>query len=85
MNQALVTATADYWHSELSKQGIPCGPINSIPQAFELAEQLGLEPVHNGMVSNPVNFSRTPAVYRLVPPDLGNATSEVVAELNLDD
>ena len=85
LNQALVTATADYWHSELSKQGIPCGPINSIPQAFELAEQLGLEPVHNGMVSNPVNFSRTPAVYRLVPPDLGNATSEVVAELNLDD
>jgi crotonobetainyl-CoA:carnitine CoA-transferase CaiB-like acyl-CoA transferase len=46
---------------------------------------LGLEPVHRGMVSNPVNFSRTPVDYRLVPPDLGNATSEVVTQFSLAD
>ncbi len=85
LNRALGTATADYWYSELSKKGVPCGPINSIPQAFELAERLGLEPVHQGMVSNPVNFSRTPVEYRMVPPDLGSATSEVIAEFGLDD
>jgi crotonobetainyl-CoA:carnitine CoA-transferase CaiB-like acyl-CoA transferase len=85
LNQVLGTATVDYWHTELGKQGVPCGPINSIPAAFELAEQLGLEPVHRGMVSNPVNFSRTPVDYRLVPPDLGNATSEVVTQFSLAD
>jgi crotonobetainyl-CoA:carnitine CoA-transferase CaiB-like acyl-CoA transferase len=85
LNQVLGTATVNYWHTELGKQGVPCGPINSIPEAFELAEQLGLEPVHHGMVSNPVNFSRTPVDYQLAPPDLGNATSEVVTQFSLDD
>ncbi len=85
LNKVLATATADDWYSQLNERGVPCGPINSIPQAFELAKQLGLEPVHEGMIANPVNFSRTPVEYRLVPPDLGSSTNEVVAQFGLDD
>lgn len=84
LNDALATNTADHWYSTLSQYGIPCGPINSIPQAFELAEELGLEPVHNGMVANPVTFSRTPVEYRLVPPELGSSTAEIVERFGLD-
>lgn len=84
LNDALATNTADHWYLTLSQHGIPCGPINSIPQAFELAEELGLEPVHDGMVANPVTFSRTPVEYRLVPPELGSSTQEIVERFGLD-
>jgi crotonobetainyl-CoA:carnitine CoA-transferase CaiB-like acyl-CoA transferase len=84
LNAALVTQTADHWYTTLNQVGIPCGPINSIPQAFDLAEQLGLEPVHLGTVANPVIFSRTPVKYRLAPPDLGSSTQEIVDRFGLD-
>lgn len=85
LNEALATNTADHWYSTLNQLGIPCGPINSIPQAFELAEQLGLEPVRDGIVANPVTFSRTPVEYRLVPPELGSSTREIIERFGLDD
>jgi len=84
LNEALGAHTADHWYSTLNQLGVPCGPINSIPQAFELAEQLGLEPVHDGMVANPVIFSRTPVQYRLAPPGLGSSTEEIVERFELD-
>jgi crotonobetainyl-CoA:carnitine CoA-transferase CaiB-like acyl-CoA transferase len=84
LNDVLATNTADHWYSTLNQRGIPCGPINSVPQAFELAEKLGLEPVHNGMVANPVTFSRTPVEYRLVPPGLGSSTQEIIERFGLD-
>lgn len=84
LDKALVAKTADHWFERLNKAGVPCGPINSIPQAFELAEQLGLEPVREGMVANPVSFSRTPVEYRMAPPDLGASTAEIISEFGLD-
>jgi len=84
LDKALVAKTADHWFERLNKAGVPCGPINSIPQAFELAEQLGLEPVREGMVANPVSFSRTPVEYRMAPPGLGASTAEIISEFGLD-
>lgn len=37
--------SADHWFAKLSAHGVPCGPINNLRQAFELAERLGLAPV----------------------------------------
>ncbi len=85
LNRALGSATADHWYHELNQRGVPCGPINSIPQAFELAERLGLEPVHETMIANPVTLRRTPVTYRLLPPELGASTDDVVAQFGLDD
>jgi crotonobetainyl-CoA:carnitine CoA-transferase CaiB-like acyl-CoA transferase len=77
----LRTETADHWFGLLSGRGVPCGPINDIGQAFDLARDLGLEPVvapepdadgrSVAQVRNPITLSRTPATYRLNPPDLG--------------
>lgn len=69
----LAGAGADEWQLRLTQAGVPCGPINDIAQAFALAERLGLEPVVDAdgtpTVAHPVRFDRTPATYRLPPPD----------------
>jgi crotonobetainyl-CoA:carnitine CoA-transferase CaiB-like acyl-CoA transferase len=70
---------ADHWFRTLSAAGVPCGPINDLRQAFELAEDLGLEPVSEitdpgrepvRTVSHPIKLSVTPATYRSAPPRL---------------
>lgn len=65
---------ADHWQRLLNEAGVPCGPINDIAQAIDLAERLGLEPVvEAGGVSgiaHPIRLSQTPATYRSAPPDL---------------
>lgn len=78
LEQLLATRSAADWASELSAVGVPAGPVNSIGQAVELAESLGLDPVvqtRSGervspQVANPMRFSRTPAAYLHAPPDL---------------
>lgn len=69
---------ADHWFTELSALGVPCGPINDLGQAFDLAEQLGLSPVATitagdrahpvATVAHPIRMSATPATYRAAPP-----------------
>ena len=39
-----VKRTSAEWIELLNKAGVPCGPINSVAQAFQLAESLGLMP-----------------------------------------
>jgi crotonobetainyl-CoA:carnitine CoA-transferase CaiB-like acyl-CoA transferase len=77
LNQALATAAADEWVRRLAARGVPCGTVNGIDEAVELAARLGLEPVvavrdDQGRVSrqarHPIWFSATPATYRLAPP-----------------
>ncbi|WP_103380660.1 CaiB/BaiF CoA transferase family protein [Pseudonocardia dioxanivorans] len=58
--------------------GVPAGPVNSIADAFETAEQLGLNPTRvvsaEGrsipQVSSPLRLSATPVRYQLPPPVL---------------
>lgn len=74
---------AETWRERLQRVGVPCGPINSVAQAFALAQRLGLAPIQHietdGMgvptVSNPIGLSRTPVTYRLSPPNLGRAAT----------
>jgi len=83
-------ASAASWVAQLGAAGIPCGMVNHIDQAFALAREVGLEPVatvvgDDGVavdtVANPLHLSRTPATYRLAPPDIGQHTDEVRAEV----
>jgi len=70
----LRTRTADEWQALLEVQRVPCGPINTVGQALDLAERLGLAPRVEiegiPQVAHPVSYSRTPASYRLRPPSL---------------
>lgn len=71
----LSTRGADEWFELLTGAGVPCGPINDLGQAFDLAERLGLAPVvdTDGIrtVAHPITLSATPARYRSAPPRLG--------------
>ena len=75
--------TSDFWLQQLEIKGVPCGPINDIAQVFDNPQikhrKMLNELTHpeNGkvpIVSNPINFSRTPIVYHQAPPNLGEHT-----------
>ena len=70
------------WVDDLRRAGVPCGPVNTIADAFAVAQALGLDPVvpmarDDGpsiQVRSPLRLSRTPVSYRLPPPHLGSDT-----------
>ncbi|MEV0199480.1 CoA transferase [Nonomuraea sp. NPDC050691] len=75
LDRALSTRTAGAWFTALTAAGVPCGPINTMADAFALATELGLSPlVGEGpatQVANPIGLGLTPPEYRLAPPSLG--------------
>ena len=79
---ALQSAGADEWLERFTAVGVPCGPVNSIADAFALAEQLGIAAVADidgvPTVAHPVQFSATPAKYVLHPPAVGNTDIDEV-------
>ncbi|MFI8911519.1 CaiB/BaiF CoA transferase family protein [Streptomyces sp. NPDC053513] len=83
----LGTRTADAWFEELTAAGVPCGPINDLAAAFDLADRLGLAPrvpesaAGPGQVAHPIRLDATPPSYRTAPPRLGEHTEDVLAEL----
>lgn len=78
LEAALRARTSQEWFEVLSPLGIPCGPLQDIPEGVSFAERLGLEPVvHAGegdravpVVRNPVRYSSFEVDYRLPPPRL---------------
>lgn len=74
--------------------GVPCGPINTIPEVFadpqviarEMVIPLRRDDYDIPTVAYPVKFSATPAAYRSAPPSLGaNTRSLLTDELGLDE
>ncbi len=94
LTPALAARDADEWQGLLTAAGVPCGPINDIGAAFELAASLGLEPTSSyesdregdGMwtTSDPIRLSSTPARYRTPPAGMGADSDEVKAWLRQD-
>jgi crotonobetainyl-CoA:carnitine CoA-transferase CaiB-like acyl-CoA transferase len=85
--------TAD-WIAPLEAAGVPCGPINTVPQVFE-EEQVR----HRGMlvdiahplagtvpqVVSPMRFAEAPLAFERAPPLLGQHTAEILRELGIED
>ena len=78
------------WLDALNRQGIPCGPINSVEQVFADPQvqhrgmQLELDhPVAGKVasVANPIKMSDTPVEYQQAPPMLGEHTNSVLSSL----
>jgi crotonobetainyl-CoA:carnitine CoA-transferase CaiB-like acyl-CoA transferase len=82
VEERLSAATAREWQDRLTRSGIPCGPINSIDQAFELANQLGLAPIagtaDNPEVAHPVRFADGRIAYASPAPTLNQHRALVV-------
>lgn len=76
--EALAQRTTEAWFAAFRAHGLPGGPVNTVRQGVEFAEQIGLEPVvevgeGDAMVPsirNPIRFADTPASYRFPPPAL---------------
>jgi crotonobetainyl-CoA:carnitine CoA-transferase CaiB-like acyl-CoA transferase len=85
--------TAD-WIARLDAQGVPCGPINTVPQVLEDPQVR-----HRGMlvdiahplsetvpqVVSPMRFSDAPLAFERAPPLLGQHTEEILRELGIED
>jgi crotonobetainyl-CoA:carnitine CoA-transferase CaiB-like acyl-CoA transferase len=75
----LTTRSAAEWVDDLAGAGLPVGPVNSISEAFDLAERLGLDPAASlerdgeavRSAANPIHLLESPAQYLLPPPHLG--------------
>lgn len=78
---ALVTDTAARWQQKLLAAGVPAGKVNSVGEALELAEGLGLAPSvvltdpvtgrESRQLTNPIRLSASAPGYWQVPPALG--------------
>jgi len=90
---ALREEDAATWVDRLTARGVPCGVVNRVDEAIELAVRLGLEPAldmpdHAGrgwrQVRNPISLSVTPAEYRVPPTpwDEVRPLHEVLEELD---
>ena len=82
------------WLESLEAAKVPCGPINDLDDVFAdpHVRQRGMtvELPHPQagrvrLVASPMKFSATPVQYRRPPPLLGEHTTEVLREFDLDD
>src|SRR5688572_8588198 len=90
LNRTFSQKDVDDWLADLIKAGLPCGPINSIPQVFDhpqaQARDMTMESEHPTagtvkLTGFPYKLSDTPAEIRKPPPLLGQHTEEVLTGL----
>ncbi|HEX9299495.1 MAG TPA: CoA transferase [Actinomycetota bacterium] len=83
----LRAASAASWVDVLRRDGIPCGVVHDVAEAFAYARAVDLDPVatltrRDGIqvdtVANPLRMSSTPIRYDLAPPSLGEHTGEIL-------
>ena len=90
LDAAFLSRDAEEWLGEFRRAGLPCGPINTIPEVFAhpQADARGLIADIDHSSAGTVQFpgfpyklSQTPATVRLPPPTLGQHTEEILVEL----
>lgn len=90
LEKAFAQKPVSAWIDSLTSQGVPCGPLNDIPQVFNdphiKARGMHVQIPHPraGSVSalaNPAQLSATPPSYDRPAPRLGEHTREVLSSV----
>ncbi len=90
---AFMGNTREQWLKRLDEAGVPCGPINTVDEAFRdpQIQHRGME-IHLQdsvgqnvpLVGCPIKLSGTPVEYNQAPPKLGEHTDDVLRALGYD-
>lgn len=95
INRLMHRKTLQTWLDGLAPLGVPCGPVNTIEQAFNEPQAIhrgmrismprkNTKNQHLDLIANPVKFSGTPVSYRHPPPSLGEHADDILqGELEL--
>jgi crotonobetainyl-CoA:carnitine CoA-transferase CaiB-like acyl-CoA transferase len=90
LTPAMRTRTTHDWVTALEAAGVPCGPINTLPQVFADPHVIARGAVQtmtdeNGadvrLTANPIRMSKTPPRADRAPPLLGGDTQSVLQSL----
>jgi formyl-CoA transferase len=90
LEAAFAQKTVNVWVESLTTLGVPCGPLNNIPQVFddphvkERGVQVQIPHPRAGSVpalANPARLSSTPPTYDRPAPALGEHTREVLSSV----
>jgi crotonobetainyl-CoA:carnitine CoA-transferase CaiB-like acyl-CoA transferase len=90
INKATAARTTAEWIGILSAANVPCGPIYTIDKMFADPQVQHIRPAATvksnklgdiRIVNQAVTLSRTPATIASAPPELGEHTDEILAEL----
>ena len=88
--EVLATQDRDHWVERCARAGVPCGPINSVPEAFAdpQVKHRGMlidipHPVAGSVpqVASPMRFTNAPLSYDRAPPTIGQHTREILYDL----
>lgn len=93
LTPAVAAIAKDDLIAKMERNGVPGGPINTLPELFETdqvaARDMKISMPHASagtgtvdLIGNPIKFSKTPVQYRHAPPACGADSDEILEELN---
>lgn len=90
LNEIFAGKDAADWLALLEGAGLPCGPINTVPEVFQHPQTQARGMVQEvdhpsagwiSLTGFPYKLSRTPAELRMAPPRLGEHNRQILVEL----